>query len=91
MALQGCVSIISGTITPRAIYSLLNVKVRDNYGEYYNNTASIENDYYNASTISLVIGSGNYTMYKNNSTWGLKEAQIMWNVNKLFPNKPWAV
>ena len=30
-------------------------------------------------------------MYKNNSTWGLKEAQIMLNVNKLFPNKPWAV
>ena len=52
-----------------AIYSLLNVKVRDNYGIYVNNTARIENDFYNTSTISLVIGSGNYTMYKNNSTF----------------------
>lgn len=52
-----------------AVYSLLNTKVRNNYCEYYNNTAAAENDFYETSTISLVIGSGNYTMYKNNSTF----------------------
>ena len=52
-----------------AVYSLLNSKARINYNEYYNNKADFENDFYETSTVSLVIGNGNYSMYKSNSTF----------------------
>ena len=52
-----------------AVYSLLNVKTRINYNEYYNNSAEFENDFYETSSISVVVGSGNYTMYKCNSDY----------------------
>lgn len=51
-----------------AVYSLLNVKSKINFNEYYNNTALFEKDFYETSTVSLVIGDGNYVMYKNNVT-----------------------
>lgn len=52
-----------------AVYSLLNSKPRINFNEYYDNTASFENDLYETSTVSLVIGDGNYRMYKYNSNY----------------------
>jgi predicted outer membrane repeat protein len=53
-----------------AIYSLLNVKskIHDNFNEYYNNKARVEDDLYETSKVSLVIGNGNYSMYKYNDT-----------------------
>ena len=52
-----------------AIYSILNTKIRDNFNEYYGNKANVENDFYDTSSVSLVIGSGNYTMYKSDSNF----------------------
>ena len=51
-----------------AIFSILNLKSRINYEEYYDNHANFENDFYETSYINVMIGNGNYTLYKNNST-----------------------
>lgn len=52
-----------------AVYSLLNSKTRFNYNEYYDNKAKVENDFYETSSINLVIGNGNYTMYNHNISY----------------------
>ena len=52
-----------------AVYSLLNVKSKISLNNYYNNVAEIENDFYDTSTISLVIGNGDYTLYNFNSSY----------------------
>lgn len=51
-----------------AVYSLLNnnSRIRDNFNEFYGNHALFENDLYETSTIDLIIGSGNYTLYHYN-------------------------
>ena len=51
-----------------AVYSLLNSKTRINFEEYYNNTANFVNDFYKADSINILIGNGNYSMYRYNST-----------------------
>ena len=66
---QNTFSINSASYAGGAIYSLLNTKSKINFNEYYNNTAQMENDLYETSSISLVIGDGNYMMYKNNSSF----------------------
>ena len=56
----------SATNTGGAIYSLLN-KISASYGSQNNfndNKATFKNDYYDTSTLNLIIGNGNYTMYK---------------------------
>ena len=51
-----------------AVYSLLNSKTRINFEEYYNNTANFVNDFYKTDSINILIGNGNYSMYRYNST-----------------------
>jgi C1A family cysteine protease len=54
-----------------AVYSLLNnnSRIHDNFNEFYGNHAKYENDLYETSTINLILGDGNYSLYHFNDTF----------------------
>lgn len=54
-----------------AVYSLLNnnSRIHDNFNEFYGNQAKYENDLYETSTINLILGDGNYSLYHFNDTF----------------------
>ena len=55
-------------MTAGAVYSLLNNKTTYKNNTYSSNKAKKNDDFYEADSIALRIGNGNYTLFYNNST-----------------------